>query len=357
MDQKDTLKHINELCAKKNINDVIKLCLNENVNSFGYFLTTSILRKRIGQPEIKDEMSNCHKHFLAKLQTNKIVRIKLLCNWMSSLELTNIWNKMTKGDYQWNNIHLITDATPPDIYVVINSTNEHVPLDKCIYFPMEPCMTIEKWGFWADKTIKNKFLFYGDHQEYMNNIEWHLNKTYNELLDTTPSKQYDIEISCILSSKYTDEGHQKRINFVKYIENHIPIHVYGQNTYSYRNYKGTLPYHCKDDGLFPYKYHFNGENHDNNDYYITEKLIDGILSECVVFYYGSAKSLQIFNPDCFVRLELKDFEHDLAIVKQCIENDIWSKKIDLIRKEKKRILQEMSMFAQIEKILKLTNKL
>lgn len=342
---KTPLKQINDLCGRKDLNEVIKLCSEHNVLYFGNLLTTAMIRKRANQPEIKDDMVKYHKFFIHKI-LNKVVKIKLLCSWTSSEELTRLWSKMRKSD---SRIELTLEN--PDYYVVINSTTENVPLEKCIYFQMEPLMTVDKWGFWADKSLSDKFLFYGNHEDNYNNIEWHLNKTYDELLNSSPIKEYDLELSCIVSSKYQDEGQIKRIDFIKYIEDKIPVNVYGDNN-NYRNYICRLNYHCKDDGLFPYKYHFNAENHCLDNYYITEKLIDGILAECLVFYYGSPLADKLFNPDCFVRLELVDFDNDLKIIKDAIENDLWSQRIDIIRNEKKRILTELSMFPRIENILK-----
>jgi len=355
---------INTLCSENNTSEIIHLCVEYKLYSLGLFLCTNVLYKRKNQLPIHDDIQKFYNYFLQKIiqdnqqdnqqdkQQEETITLKLLCNWTSSKELTKLWNKMTKGDYKWNNLKLIMNDDIPDYYVVINYTDENIPLGKCIYFPMEPNMTKETWGRWVDEEIKQQCFFYADHTLYYNNIEWHLDKTYNELLLEPIEKIYNNEISCILSAKYTDEGQRKRINFTKYIDNYLDVHVYGSNKFRYKNYKGELPYHNKNNGLFPYKYHFNAENNNTNDYYITEKLIDGILSECVVFYYGTNKVYELFDPECFVKLNLDNFEQDLQLIKNCIDNDVWTQKISIIRKEKHRILNNLSMFSRIEKILK-----
>ena len=50
---------------------------------------------------------------------NKLIRIKLICNWLTSKDLCNLWNKMSKGNYRWNNI-IIVPEDPCDYYVIIN---------------------------------------------------------------------------------------------------------------------------------------------------------------------------------------------------------------------------------------------
>ena len=53
----------------------------------------------------------------------------------------------------------------------------------------------------------------------------------------------------------------------------------------------------------------------------------------------------------FVRLDLDDFEGAMAIVKRAIEEDWWSARIDIIRKEKHKILEEIGFFPRLKKVL------
>ena len=131
----------------------------------------------------------------------------------------------------------------------------------------------------------------------------------------------------------------------------IKIDVFGNgNKSNWNNHKGTLPYHCKDNGLFPYKYTFNAENNSINNYY-TEKIIDAILSECLIFYNGCPNIKEFLDERVFVWLDLEDFEKDYQIIKKAIEGDLWSERIEFIRKEKNRILDELQFFPRLEKII------
>jgi hypothetical protein len=155
----------------------------------------------------------------------------------------------------------------------------------------------------------------------------------------------------VLSDKYRDLGHVKRIDFVKFLETKgLRVDVFGGNKFMWQNYKGSLPYHAKDDAMFPYKYVFNVENHEIRNYY-TEKFIDGILAECLVFYNGCINIGDFFDTRAFVWLELVDFEHDYAIVKQAIEENWWEQRLPYIQAAKRKILNEMQFFPRLERIL------
>lgn len=284
----------------------------------------------------------------------KIINIKLLCNWLDSEEICNLWNKMSKGNYTWNNIKIGWNfETEPDYYVVINSTTEPIIKKKTIVFQMEPDMVInkEKWGIWSNLD-KNEFLKVFEYTTELNNCEYHINKTYTELKTFIPEKKYNTCLSTILSDKYKDIGHTKRVDFIKFLDtkNDIDVHVYGSNKWDYKNYKKELPYHIKDDGLFPYKYTFNAENTKMNNY-ITEKLYDAILSECLLFYWGADNVCDHIDPRAYIQLNLSNFELDYLIVKKYINSDEWSKRLPYIRQAKHYILDKLQFFPRVEQFL------
>jgi hypothetical protein len=155
----------------------------------------------------------------------------------------------------------------------------------------------------------------------------------------------------VLSDKYQDPGHIKRIDFIRFLETKgMEVHVYGGNKFEWKNYKGTLPFQCKDDAMFPYKYVFNAENHEIRNYY-TEKLIDGILAECLVFYWGCPNIRDFIDPEAYVKLELDDFEKDFQTIRRAINENWWEKRLPIIQKEKERILNYYQFFPRLERIL------
>ncbi len=285
-----------------------------------------------------------------------IIRVRLLCNWDSSEGLCALWNKMSKGDKRWNNIKIVSVEKNIDYYVVINCPPIGFTPNpmKTIIFRMEPNMEEQAhmWGEWA-KPDPDKYAKVCYHDTEHNNVEWHISKTYTELMEETIEKDPELEkiLSTVLSDKYRDPGHILRIDFVKFLEDEEQsIHVFGNDKFDYIDYKGTLPSHKKDDALFPYKYTFNAENHSIEGYF-TEKLIDGILSECLTFYWGAYGTKEYIDERAYVFLDLEDFDKSLDTIKKAIEEDWWSQRIEYIRAEKKRILNEMQFFPRLEKIL------
>ena len=85
--------------------------------------------------------------------------------------------------------------------------------------------------------------------------------------------------------------------------------------------------------------------------YITEKLWEPILCETLVFYYGCPNVADYIDPRAFVLLDINDFERSYQIIKQALKEDWWSQRIEFIRKEKRKILDELAFFPTIEKII------
>ena len=137
---------------------------------------------------------------------------------------------------------------------------------------------------------------------------------------------------------------------MKYIESKgdIVIDVYGRdNIHEFNNYKGQIS--KKTEGIMQYKYYFMFENNYEENY-ITEKLWEPILCESLVFYYGCPNVTDYINPEAFVLLDPNDFEKSYQIIKKAIEEDWWSQRLDVIRREKYKILKELSFFPVISKI-------
>lgn len=331
---------INNLISENKINEALNHCLKNNLNNLG-----SLIQKVSGITE--------------EPPISKKIRILLTCNWSDSKSICDLWNRMSKNnDYSWDKIQIVWEE-PCDYYCIINKPFDdnlkYIP-EKTIVFRMEPNMETNTfiWGDFWSKPNEQDFKFVGFHEKHFNNNEWHLSKNYSQLSSEPIIKNNDLSftLSTILSSKYTDPGHIKRIDFMKFFENKgcLDVHVYGQNKFLWKNYKGSLPPHKKDDSLFPYKYSFNVENFSIKNYY-TEKLIDGILSETLVFYSGCSNIKDYIDERAFVYLELKNFENDYEIIKSAIMNDLWSERIEYIREAKKKILNELQFFPRLEKIV------
>jgi hypothetical protein len=141
---------------------------------------------------------------------------------------------------------------------------------------------------------------------------------------------------------------------LKFIEskNDLKIDIYNQNNnFEFSNYKGPVSlYTDKYKGMVNYKYYFMMENNFEENF-ITEKIWEPILCETLVFYYGCPNVSTYINPLAYVELDINDFEKCYQTIKQAIEEDWWSQRIDIIRQEKKKILNELAFFPTIQKII------
>jgi hypothetical protein len=339
-------------------NSILKTCEESNLLYLAYALS---------ECDTNTVVNENKKHFYNLITSQKPkTRVKLLCNWCSSEDLAKTWNKMSKGNFTWNNIQLVWQD-PVDYYVVINRSliqdvaTSSLPLDKTIVFHMEPNLSNEDmWGKeWAVSFLlenEKKFFKICPHEKHgeYNNNEWHLSLSYSELRQGFVTKDQDLStcLSTVLSGKYRDPGQIKRIDFVKYLEKRgkLDVHVFGNNRFHYKTFKGDLPYHAKDKAILPYKYTFNAENHEKRNYY-TEKLIDGILGECLVFYWGCPNVKDFIDPRAYVQLHLSNFEQDCEIVEKAIRENWHEQRLPFIKEAKRKILEELQFFPRLEKIL------
>jgi hypothetical protein len=333
------MNEIERHISNSNYEEAIKECLSSKMNSLGVLLNN--IRSDLN---INDENFSYNQTHIKQKTT-----VKLLTNWISSGGLRELWNKMSQGDYNWNNIRIVTDDNP-DYFVVLNAPPVGIKLDptKTIVFQMEPLMEQNNnWGEWSvpDPT---KFLKVCSHNKEYNNNVWRLNKTYNELKTEKIIKDSKLDgiISTVLSTKYSYSGQIKRIDFIRHLEKEkLPIHVFGANKWGYVNYKGS-----DNNSMFPYKYAFNCEKSNVKNYY-TDKLIDGILSECLVFYCGCYNIRDIIDDRAFVYLELSNFDDDCKKIRKAIQENLWEERIEIIRKEKFRILNSLQFFPRLERII------
>jgi hypothetical protein len=166
------------------------------------------------------------------------------------------------------------------------------------------------------------------------------------------------KVMCVVSHKLHDEGHKKRVDFLKYVESESELESQATSTnvmrvYGRKNYHGLKSYVGETDNkteLVKYKYCFSCENNSEKNY-ATEKIWEPILFECLCFYWGCPNLEDHIDSRAFVRLPLDNFEESLSIITKAIEEDWWSQRIDIIKREKQRIKNELGFFPRLNKII------
>jgi len=291
-----------------------------------------------------------------------------MCNWQSTPDLIRMWNKFTNNNGEWKtrtgNIRFTTDKNRADFFIVINQPREQFDPKRTLYFSMEPNMeTTPSFREFYNLLKQNRPLFWGSHDYQMNNTEWHLSPTQPQFLNEVKiAKRHDKVLSAIVSDKNYDPGHILRLNFLRELDeraskNNLPfeIHIYGSSSLGFKNYKGSLPPNQKDEGIFPYKYHFNAENNQIPNY-VTEKFTDGILGESLMFYWGCPNIENYYDKESFVSLSLlpEKYEEEIQLIARLMENNEYEKCLPAIQKMKQRILRRYNMFSRFKTIIDLS---
>ena len=170
---------------------------------------------------------------------------------------------------------------------------------------------------------------------------------YNELSNQVRHKKK--LISVITSLKGFTQGHKDRINFVKKLKVHFgdKIDVYG---------KGINSFEDKWDTLKDYKYHIVIENSSFDDYW-TEKLADCYLAECFPFYHGCKNINKYFDKKSYKTIDINDFEKTIKIIENGLNENLYGKNIENIRKAKNLILNKYNIFPMLIEQLKNHNSI
>lgn len=253
------------------------------------------------------------------------LRIKISCAYFQSKDIHDEYTKLL-GDYP-----VIFTNFDPDYWIVLDKPSERTDPEKTIVFGMKPD---EQWN-WCNN--KKDYLYFLDHN-YMNNIIWKLDINHTELSNNNPTKSKDMIISTIVPQ----EDDILSLDFLKIAEKHINFDIYGKdNGYFSKNH------------LLSYKYTFVTENLCRDNYF-SDKLVDGILSECLVFYWGCTNIKDYFDSRSYIWLDITNISGSITKIKEMIQNNIWEERIEYIRSSKHRILSYYSLIPRIIGLDKVT---
>lgn len=292
-----------------------------------------------------------------------MVKFYLTCNWDTNENITQYWDKkLDKKNFP--EIEFTNNRDESDYFLVFNKPfiqegDFDFMNDKTILIRMEPFMeeNVHLWGDWS-RPDYSKFKKVIMPPNTLNFVEWHLDKTFDELMKTEiEDKTMGDTISVIISDKYQDEGQIKRIEFIKYLQENygdkIKLDIYGKGNLSrwgIKNHKGELPVYKKDSGIIPYRYHFNCENSYKLNY-ITEKFYDGVFGNAFVFYSGAFNTNSVFPYGGFEFLDLDDFKTSAKQMYNCIKNNRYELDKEKIQKLKRNILENGTISKRLYEIV------
>ena len=279
--------------------------------------------------------------------------------WMHGFNNTYTYSQ----DFTYKNLQLVMDNY--DYLVVIDCCYRHfdnkgkkIPYfdeSKAIVFLAEPQHLRDRYPkhIYDYRDYDKRFL-----RQYFQNCMWGwLGYNITQLINWEFPKTK--EFSTIISANCITEGHLKRLLFLRdylskidildhFGDEREKIGCFTTDTKFSKNYKGYID--CKQKALTNYRYSFNSENGFENDY-ITEKLTDIILCEALPFYSGAPNIFKYFSEKAIINLNLDDPENALYIIKKSIRENEYAKRIDYIKQEKLKIINELNPLELIYKSL------
>jgi hypothetical protein len=109
----------------------------------------------------------------------------------------------------------------------------------------------------------------------------------------------------------------------------------------YRNINKKYNDFYKGEKLSDYNY-ITVINNTNNTF-IPQLIFDAILSECLILYYGNDDILKYFDKKSLIIIDNNEEEYIKKTMNEMIRNNLWNVKIENIRKEKDKILEEYNL--------------
>ena len=141
-------------------------------------------------------------------------------------------------------------------------------------------------------------------------------------------------LSFPLSNLLTHKGHRLRFSLYEKLKNqhNIPCDFYG---------RGINPVKDKIDMLKNYKYVIVSENL-KKDFYITEKIQDAFMAECVPIYYGADNITDFYPEKSLIKINLENLEETVEKIKDIIKNDNYEIRLQYVKKSKELVLNKYS---------------
>ncbi len=175
--------------------------------------------------------------------------------------------------------------------------------------------------------------------EYMPAI-WYLTNSFEELNQLPPPTKQK-SCSWITSGIDRTANHRDRLSFLKLIhESKVECDFYGRGLPAWAQ-AGSL--NNKWYGMAPYYYNLAIENYADNDWYVSEKLWDSLLSWCLPIYYGGSAADKLLPPGSFLRLPSMD-EKGLQYIREMTANpDAWYEAKDAIAEARQIILHKLNL--------------
>jgi FkbM family methyltransferase len=250
----------------------------------------------------------------------------------------------------WGDYKFIVDCSlvECDYWVIYSDYNQVIEKCRCakenIYFiPAEgfntstnfPAQFLAQFG----KIITVQKQITGTNVIYNQNANpWFVEKSYDELLNLKKPIKSKL-MSIITSNKQHTPGHKKRLQFALNLKNYFgdQIDLFG---------RGIQNFDEKFSVLAPYKYSITIEN-DFEDDWMTEKVIDPILTYTMPIYYGCPNIDKYLSNTSYLRIDINDFEKSVRIIEDALIEDRYSIFLQNVVQERYNVLNNLQLFPML----------
>lgn len=175
--------------------------------------------------------------------------------------------------------------------------------------------------------------------DYMPAI-WYLTNSFEEL-DQLPPPVKLKHCSWITSGIDRTANHRDRLSFLKLIhDSDVDCDFYGRGL---PDWAGAGSINNKWYGMAPYRYNLAIENYADNDWYVSEKLWDSLLSWCLPIYYGGSAADKLLPPGSFLRLPSMDEKGIRYIQEVTATPDAWYEAQEAIAEARQIILHKLNL--------------
>jgi hypothetical protein len=285
-----------------------------------------------------------------------------------------LWHQSPCSFGNWGNVQMRADASQPDFLLLYQldfpktfhklSWRERlkgrtcqsvdlefqfrgVPRDRRIYLlrepPLEEVVRANQYNYEQAKH-HCAYVFGPDDDaptpDYMPAI-WYVNNSFRELNEMLPPTKVKT-CSWITSGISRTENHRKRLDFLRLLRSHpLDFDLFGRDLPDWSQANG--PISNKWHGMAPYYYNLAIENYADNDWYVSEKLWDALLSWCLPIYYGGSAADKLLPPGSFLRLPSLDQKGLQYIQEVTSTPDAWYESQSAIAEARQVILHKLNL--------------
>ena len=281
--------------------------------------------------------------------------------WASSNDVFNDYRFQTpNNEGVWEDVVAVKNWEDAEFLIIQDDCPDRALMNKFepkkrLYFNREalstnileshPSEEYNRFSFWDGSGYLPIRWWYGSNVAGSSQGYGGITLTYDELMATEPYKKTK-EITCILSDKVMNEGHEIRKRFAeKFMKKH-PLDLYG--SVSFRN--SDIPNNDKILALKDYKYCLGFDNQDFIKDFFGTQLSDTLLAWTVPIFWCGTDLSRYLPEGSFIQFNARE-ESEIDRIIDIIKNDDYDARLPKIKEARDMILNQYNFWPTIRKVI------